>query len=537
MIRCRLKYALLLGVLVSAASVHAADQARADRLAMQQRVDELLADRWQAEGVTPTTTATDAEFLRRAYLDLTGRIPHVSDVRSFLSAAEPNKRELLIETLLGIENSSLPADHWSRELSGRNHHWTHLANTWRNFLLPDNNTQIRFGFGGAFETWLRGKFADNEPYDKVVTELLLAEGQVNQSGPVLFYSSLGAQPEELATATSRALLGVQIGCAQCHDHPFDHWTRRDFWGFAAFFARLNRAQGAQQFVGNIREGTIGEVNLPDTEEVIPPRYLRGEVAQDEANLGITRRQQLAEWMTAPGNAYFARATVNRVWALMFGRGLVDPVDDLGDHNLPSHPQLLDELATYFVRSGFDLRNLFRTLANTRAYQLSSVSTTSEPTARDLFARMSVKSLTAEQLYDCLEVATLRRAGAGAPSGFASNGRFDQGKIAFLNKFRDPAGSVLDYHAGIPQALTLMNGGIIGDATDLTKSDMLISLEAPFLSDDQRVETLFLAALARAPTEVERGRFVEYVASGDEKQKALSDVLWALLNSAEFTLNH
>lgn len=491
-----------------------------DSAGMSRRIDELLGRRWLAAGVKPAQPASDAEFIRRAYLDLTGRIPRVAEVRAFLGDSRPERRALLIETLLTKPD-----------------HATHFANTWRGFLLPDGNQQVQFGGAGAFEGWLRGKFADNDRYDKVVAELLLTSGQVNQAGPVIYYTSLELKPEELAASTSRAFLGVQIQCAQCHDHPFDHWKQQDFWGYAAFFARLARPQPPQQFAFAVTDAKEGEVKLPNKDEVVPPRFLKGELSPDKE--GVTRRHALAAWLTAADNPYFAKAAVNRVWALMFGRGIVNPVDDLGEHNEPSHPELLNELASYFARSGFDIRNLIRTLANSQAYQLSSVAAEGDNSPPELFSRMAMKALTAEQLYDCLSVAVCRRENP-ANGQFVGNQVFDQNRLSFLTRFRTPAGLSSDYHGGIPQALTLMNGGLVAEATHLERSDVLVSLSAPFFSDRQRVETLFYAALSRPPSETERLKFEGYVSARSapqERQAALSDILWALLNSAEFTLNH
>ncbi len=492
-----------------------------DAAAMTRRVDERLAERSNAEGVETAPLASDAEFLRRAYVDLTGRIPRVNEARDFLEDTRPDRRRLLIDALLEKPD-----------------HATHLAATWRQFLLPDNTNVQVFGGSFGFEGWLRENFADNKPYDQMVRELLLAQGNLNggQTGPLLFYSAVQGKPEELAANTSRAFLGVQIQCAQCHDHPFDHWSQRDFWGYAAFFARLAPPQAQQQFLTVVADAEEGDVKLPDTEEVVPPQFLGGGIVPDEA--GVTRRQKLADWFTAADNPYFAKAAVNRVWAHLFGRGLVDPVDDLGDHNPVSHPVLMDELADYFVKSGYDLRGLIRVLANTQAYQLTSASPDGTQVPADLFVRMAIKSLTAEQLYDCLEVATCRREAAASQQ---FNGRqFDASRQTFLSKFSDPAAGPTDYHAGIPQALTLMNGSVMRDAVDLEKSDVLAALRAPFFNDEHRVETLFLATLTRLPSDAEREKFLSYVnlrSTREEKDQALADVLWALLNSAEFTLNH
>ena len=499
---------------------------------MSARIDELLNQKWHADKITPAPVATDAEFFRRIHLDLTGGLPGVSDVRAFLKNTDPNRRAKVIDSLLGTED---PTDGFA----GKADHWTHLANTWRQFLLPDDTDLRRYGGGRQFENWLREQFRLNKPYDELVSELILAQGSINQSGPTLFYAVLQSKPEDVAAATSRSFLGVQIQCAQCHDHPFDHWTQKDFWGYAAFFARLNRQQGAR---GMIQETDVGEVVLPGTSDVVEPRYLKGDPAPDRDANGVTRRELLADWLVSRDNRYFSRATVNRVWALLFGRGIVDPVDDLGQHNPPSHPELLAELSDHFISTGFDLRELIRTIANSQAYQLSSSSDAADQFSPDSFARMALKSMTAEQLYDSLSDATVRKSNRGTPTrNIAVDRVFDASRYAFLSKFRAPASSVVDYQSGIPQALTLMNGSIVRDATGLESSDILGAIfTASFLSDEQRVEILFLATLSRNPNDAEREKFVQYItskASTDEKRKAMSDVLWALLNSAEFTLNH
>ena len=281
------------------------------------------------------------------------------------------------------------------------------------------------------------------------------------------------------------------------------------------------------------------MRFPETGEVVAPAFLGGE--RPEVNDNMNRRALLADWITARDNPYFARATVNRIWAQMFGRGLVDPVDDLGKHNPPSHPQLLDELADYFVASRFDVRQLYRTLANTRAYQLSSRTTDGGAAPPELFARMAIKSLTAEQLYDCLGEATRKREMAPNRRGsFTYNRAFDQNRQAFISKFDAPTQSATELQAGIPQALTLMNGSLIARATDLSHGDLLVAIEAPFFDDAERIEILFLSTLSRMPRQPEREKFIAYVESGganNDRKRALSDVLWALLNSAEFVLNH
>ncbi len=531
----RLVRVLLFGILGISGSVSSVAAPPTEQ-ELAARIDEHLATAWSAANVTPAPSASDAEFLRRAWLDLTGILPPLNEsvdhdgdgkldgfygVRGFLADARPDKRQRLIQHLL-----TKPT------------HARHLATIWKNVMLPADANVVQFGGDNGFQSWLFGQFKDNAPYDRMVRDLLTASGQANQRGPALFYTALQLKPEELAASTSKIFLGVQIQCAQCHNHPFDHWKRDDFWSFAAFFGRLQQPQN-QQVAFQVTELPTGELKIPETNDVAVPRFLGGQLSEDTAG---SRRQRLAQWMTAADNPYFARATVNRVWALLFGRGIVDPVDDLGLHNKPSHPELLDELARDFAATGFDLKRLFRTLALTRAYQLSSESLAETDDRPELFARMAIKSLTAEQLYDCLGEAMRR---VETPNNVFASPQVDfrvgdQTRQLFLNKFRAPTQGATDFQSGIPQALTLMNGAMIRQATNLQQSDILIALEAPIFTDEARIEILFLSTLSRPPTDAEREKSVNYVTSGGtegDRRRALSDVLWALLNSAEFVLNH
>jgi hypothetical protein len=495
---------------------------------LSQRVDDQLAVLWQANGIRPVGPASDAEFMRRVYLDLTGRIPTVSEVQAFLDDTSPNRRELLVDRLLAHRD-----------------HATHLAAVWREVLLPNDVDLTRLGGTTKFDEWLAGRFADNVPYDKIVRELLLAEGRVSESGPLLFYAALKLNPEELAARTSRAFLGVRMECAQCHDHFFDESiSQRDFWSFAAFFARISRPRGKMEMTSPVlavRDNKEGDVTIPESDEVVRPRLPLTAAELEDTPDGPTRRAQLVDWLTSKNNGHFARATVNRVWSHLFGRGLVEPVDDMRPANAPIAPEVLDTLSRDFAASGFDLRRLLRELVLTNAYQLSSRSEESDPSRTLHFAQMNIKSFTAEQLYDCISVAAGRRAEIVRSMDVVGLERFsDMSRQAFVEQFRAPQGQATDYQAGIPQALTLMHGGLIHSATDLGSSGLLKSLAAPFFTDEQRLDTLFLSTLSRFPEDKEREVMLQPInaATNDkERQQALGDVLWALLNSAEFTLNH
>ena len=506
---------------------------------LSRRVDDELAALWQRNAIRPVGSATDAEFMRRVYLDLTGRIPSVSEAREFLEDPSPDRRELLVDRLLAHHD-----------------HATHLAAVWRGVLLPSEVDLSRVGGPVKFEEWLAKRFEANVPYDRIVRELLRAEGRVAESGPLLFYAALRLNPEELAARTSRAFLGVRMECAQCHDHPFDEVSQNDFWSFAAFFARISRPRGKMEMTSPVlavRDNQQGDVMIPETDEVVPPRLPRLPVAgvsdpgvsdaghiEDEPD-GPPRREKLVAWLTSTNNGQFARATVNRVWAHLFGRGLVEPVDDMRPANPPLAPEVLETLARDFAASKFDLRRLLRELVLTRTYQLSSRSEESDPSRALHFAQMNIKSFTAEQLYDCIAVATRQGATVTGPMEQPGLLRFsDMSRQAFIEQFRAPAGQTTDYHAGIPQALTLMHGGLIHSATDVASSGLLKSLAAPFFTNDQRLDALFLSTLSRYPTDAERELMLKPIESATtdaERQQALGDILWALLNSAEFTFNH
>lgn len=510
-------FGCLLAAALCVCSASADDEVARDRATMVGRIDQLIADRLAETEWKPAERSSDSEFVRRVYLDLTGVTPRVAEVRAFLADDDEDKREKLIDRLLAS-----PA------------HATHLANTWRRIMLPGGMNLEQTNNVVGVQNWLRGRFVENLRYDNLVSELLVAtEG--DESGPALYYTSLDLAPEKLAASTARIFLGLQIECAECHDHPFDKWKQTDFWGYAAFFAQLERDESMR---GNralrIADRDVGEVKLPNSETVVSPLYPGGQTpGADE--LG-TRRMKLAIWMASRDNPYLARAAVNRVWGQLFGRGLVEPVDDLGPHNLPSHPVLLDELTQYFVDSGFNLRELYATLARTETYQRTSAWTTSPEPPPELFAHMALKTLSADQLYDSVNRILNRTPRADGPF---NSPLFDPQRQAFTARVEGGGRSPLEYEAGVLQALALLNGADIAEAADPERSPLLGGVEAPWLNDEQRIETLFLATVSRLPTEEQKKACLESLASASpsERGKKLGDILWALLNSAEFAFNH
>ena len=503
--------------------------------AVLEQVNLILDQLWQREQVRPVAQATDLELLRRAYLDLAGRTPTVTEVRRFINDPGADRYERLIDELLSSPD-----------------HASQMAAVWRSFLIPEGVDLDAFGGREAFEQWLAERFSGDEPYDQLVRKLLLAEGRLSQSGPLLFYTALKLDAHQLAARTSRAFLGMRLECAQCHDHPFEPWSQEDFWSYAAFFAQISRPKGELESVSSVmrvRDIDRGDVMIPETDIVVAPRFLGDEAAAEDADEPegeAARRQRLADWLTGPQNPYFARATVNRVWGLLFGRGVVDPIDDFGIENPPISPELLDALASQLIDSDFDLKKVIRTIALSKAYRLSSssgqVGEAEATVAKRLetFAQMNVKTLTAEQLYDCIAVATLLDQDTGSAGEYTLARFGNSQRDEFLQRFAAPANNRAEYLAGIPQALMLMNGSLITGATGEGTSGLLKSLEAPFFTDRQRIDVLFMATLSRpaGPEEFDLvSDFVPADASQAERSAGLADLLWALINSAEFTLNH
>ena len=529
----------------SGATPSQSEQNIRDAQVLAEKIDRLIAKKWAEAKAQPAPRTDDAEFMRRAYLDLAGRVPTVAESRAFLDDIATDKRANLVEHLLDSPR-----------------YVTHLTNVWRSLLIPEagNNFQVRLQQQN-FEDWLRKQVARNAGYDSLVRDLLTAKvgnngggfnlsGLVGGPGPLPYYLAKEYKPENLAASTARVFLGISVECAQCHNHPFAEWKREQFWSFAAFYAGIESNRVMDFLVPGAEDQAKHEITIAGTTQKVSARYLDG--VEPNWNEKKTTRATLADWITSPTNPYFARATVNRVWAHFLGTGLVEPVDEMvGTSSNASHPEVLDLLAREFADHQFDLKFLFRTLTATQAYQLTSAATHKSQEERALFARMPLRGLTAEQLFDSIASATgYRDSGSGDDliSGLLGGNR--SARSEFLTKFTRSERAV-EAQTSILQALTLMNGKVVADATSLNRSETLGAvLDAPFLSATERVETLYLATLSRQPTAKEKERATKFIdvaeknASGhDEAAKqtargnALADLFWALLNNPEFILNH
>jgi len=512
--------------------------------AMAGSIDKHIANGWTKSGTKPAALAGDEEFLRRIYLDLAGRVPQVSEAREFLEDKSPDKREKLVEKLL---SSPRYVTHWTA--------------VWRVLMMPEAATSLQARFlAPGFDRWLREQLTKNAPYDQMVRDLLTTPidsnrndafgGGGQRANPVAYYIGKEIKPENLAASTSRLFLGVRLECAQCHDHPFADWKKDQFWTYAAFFGGLSRQQQGDFAVPGKEQAMKRDITIPGTEKTVSAKFLDG--TEPKWRDDVSTRATLSQWLTAGENPYFARATVNRIWAYFFGMGLIDPVDEMvGTEGITSsHPELLDELARGFVANKFDLKYLIRTIVLSKPYQLSSVRTDKTQDDPHQFARSFLRGLTGEQIYDSVVMATGHKdTRGGDPYGFGRGGARDE----FLTKFNGSMGDKsTDVQTSILQALTLMNGRVVSQATHLHNSETLVAVvENPFMTTDERIETLFLSTLSRKPTTKEMQRFSRYVEKGgaDEKEplneankkertaNALADVFWVLLNSGEFILNH
>jgi hypothetical protein len=498
-------------------------------------IDRLIAAEWQVHKVKPAAQADDAEFCRRIYLDIAGRIPRVAETQEFLEDKDPNKRAKLVERLLDgpgyVQN---------------------FTNVWRAMMVPQANNNIQLQFlVPQFENWLRKQLRDNAAYDQMVRDILTqpiaggGRGIVRQPqnatdvSPAAFFQVNENKAENLAASTSRLFLGVKLECAQCHDHPFQaDLKKKKFWEYAAFFGGI-QTQGMGAFAPAQDNPKLREIKIPNTDKVVQAKYLDGSDPQWEDNAAA--RQTLAKWMTAKGNPYFARATVNKLWAHFFGLGIIEPLDEPGPSNPPSHPELLDELAKQFAAHDFDLKFVIRAIVLSKTYQLSSTASDDSQDEARLFARAPIKGLTGEQLFDSLALATGYREPPANPNQRVAFFGNNTPRAEFLQKFANHQDKKTEVQTSILQALALMNGKFIADATSVEKSETLAAIiDFPAFTTGDRIEKLYLAALSRKPRPQELERLVKYVDKGganNNPKAALADVFWALLNSSEFILNH
>src|SRR5712691_672508 len=498
-------------------------------------IDELASAKFKELGIDPSPLCDDATFIRRAFLDAIGTLPTVEETTAFLADTDPAKRTKLIDRLLGLTGDP-KLDIYNDAYSA---YWTLK---WSDLL---RNTSGRAEQGmWAMHNWLRTAFRENWPYDRIVRELVTAKGSVFSNGPANYFS-VNNSPTEATESTVQLFLGIRMECAKCHHHPFEKYGQGDYYGFAAFFARIGN-KGSEEFGLFGGEQVVivrntGEVSHPKTGRVLKPTPLDGEPVDHP----LDRRIALADWLTSKENAQFARSIVNRYMAYLMGRGLVDPVDDMRSTNPPTNPPLMDALAKHFAGSGFNLKQLMRTIMTSRLYQLDSQPTATNASDRRFYAYYRVKRLSAETLLDAIDRA------AGTQTKFKN---LPLGTKAielpdaeypdfFLNVFAKPKrASVCECERSpdenLAQALHTLNGDILANKIGDSKGRVATLLA--FKSADGKpkpheeiVRDLYLAALCRQPTDAELAASQKFLEQAGSPKECYEDLLWALINSKQF----
>ena len=485
-------------------------------------IDEILAGKWEQLGLRPAGPSNDTQFLRRVYLDLIGILPSETEVRAFVSDTSEDKRSMVIDYLLERPEYQ---DFWTLR-------WGDLLRVTRNGMgeKPMWN----------FNRWLHRSMGENRPINEMVREILLARGQPNRENVSAFYK-MTRSPEEAAEAVSVTFMGLRLGCAKCHQHPFEKWGQDDYYGMAAFFARLDSKPDADYGQATLRLKPTGFVRHPKTQQVVRPSIPGGDTFGYEGDLRI----KLADWLTSDTNPWLARNFANRFWGYVMGRGLIEPLDDIRDTNPPSVPELLNALAMDLQKSGFDQKHLLRRITNSRVYQLDSRPAPGSPPDNTFNTFYSPKRLLAEQLLDAITYAT------HSPDKFP-NLPADLRPIQlpdpevpseFLDLFGRPRRLVpcecsrLN-DSNMNQVLSLMNGEYLQEKI-ASPSGRVASL-FQLVPLEQAVVNLYYATVSRPPSNVEFSRTMEILGqrrNAEAKRQVLEDLLWVLLNSREFLFNH
>ncbi len=499
-------------------------------------IDSLVYEKLQQIKVLPSELATDAEFIRRVYLDLTGLPPQPEQVRAFLSDSRPSraKREELVERLIGSPDF---IEHWTNK-------WADLLQVNRKFLGDKG--------AASFRDWIRKAVADNMPYDKFVRSILTASGS-NVDNPPASYFKILREPDAAMENTTQLFLAVRFNCNKCHDHPFERWTQDQYYNLAAYFAQVGRAEdqrykgqkvggsaveGAKPLVEVISDGKSGEVTHVRTGSTSPPvfPYKHNDLASPNA----TRREQLAHWVTSKENVYFARSYVNRLWSYLLGVGLIEPVDDIRAGNPPSNPKLLDFLTEEFVRSGFNTQHMIRLICKSRTYQHSVVANEWNKDDETNYARALPRRLPAEVLYDAIHRVTGSVSKLpGLPPGSRAAQLLDSNVEVpggFFNLFgKPPRESACECERSttmmLGPVLNLVNGPVVAEAIRDPNNRIARLLQAE-KDNTKVVEDLYLAVLCRPPTAAEteaalkilkagEADFEELVAQAKRRQEALA----------------
>ncbi|MBI4902829.1 MAG: DUF1553 domain-containing protein [Acidobacteria bacterium] len=490
-------------------------------------IDQKIDAKLQRLRIQPSPLAGDAAFLRRVSLDLTGQLPATDAVRAFVNDPAPTrqKRARMIDKLIA---GTQYIDHWSVK-------WGDLLQSNRKYL----------GEKGvySFQEWIRDSIASNKPYDKMTRELLTARGSSYEE-PAANYYRVTRDPKPTMEKTTQVFLGVRMVCAQCHDHPFERWTQNQYYQMSAFFSAVGLRAGYE--VGEeilFDQRADYEMKHPKDGRVVKPEFLLASAKPVAIPDDSRRRDALATWLVSKENPFFAKAVANRVWSYFFGKGIIDPVDDIRASNPPVNAALLEALTKDFTDHNFDLQHLMRTIVNSRAYQTSIATNEWNAGDGDNFSHAIPRRLSAEQLMDAVTAAAgVRPNFPEVPQDTNAAQLPDPhvGKEGFLDVFGRPQRESAcecerrtDF--SLPQALNLVNGRTISDAVADPKG-RVAKLILSGKNESNIVEELYLAALSRLPNKEESERALKYLTGGPRATRA-QDLLWALLNSKGFLYNY
>ena len=485
-------------------------------------IDRTVVAKLNRMRIAPSDPCTDAEFLRRATLDAVGLLPTPEEVQAFLTDPSPDRRTKLVDRLLARPEF---ADFWTLKFAD---------------ILRANGRLIETKGTHAFNRWIRSNLERNTPLDVFVRELLTANGSTLRN-PAANYYRISRDPENSTETTAQLFLGVRIQCAKCHNHPFERWTQDDYYGFAAFFSRIKRKPGTMPEDEVVYGTDSGEVRQPRTGKTMKPKALGGPTFDDTAS--SDRRRSLAEWLTGPGNPFFAKSLANRVWYHLMGRGIVEPVDDFRDSNPASNDELLDGLTADFVKSGYDLKALVRSILVSRTYQRSSKPNELNAADTLYFSHASTKLLPAEVLLDAISAVTATTTPfEGLPKGTRAT-QIPDGKMEnpFLKTFGRPARELAcecerESDSNLSQALQLIGGATVnGKLRD--DNGRMAKLAKGGGSNAEVARELYLVALAREPNASENAAASKHLAGAADRRQAVEDLGWVLINSKEFLFRH
>ncbi len=486
-------------------------------------VDQTVFAKLNRMRIRPSDLCSDREFIRRAYLDVIGVLPRPEEVERFLAMPEKTRRNAVIDELLDRPEFY---DFWALKFAD---------------ILRSNGRLIQSKGAYAFHRWIRASLEQDVPLDRFVQELLTAEGSTFKN-PAANYYRISRDPESAVETTAQLFLGVRIQCAKCHNHPFERWTQDDYYGFAAFFSQVGRKKGNLPDEEVVYPSGSGEVRQPRTGETMKPKALGGPV-MDGPKAPEDRRVRLASWLSSADNPFFAKSLVNRVWYHLMGRGIVEPVDDFRDSNPASNDELLDGLTAEFVKEGYLLRPLIRTILRSRTYQLSAVTNSMNVDDTLYFSHCQTKLLPAEVLLDAISAVTATSTKFdGLPMG-ARACQIPDGKMEnpFLKTFGRPARELAcecerESESNLSQALQLIGGATVNGKLRDEKGRMS-TLAASKKAPEEIARELYEVALSRNPTPAEREAAVKHLTAAKNRREAVEDLGWVLINSKEFLFRH